>query len=70
MVEQILKLFFGLYRLSKWCLIFRFIGAPLYVKLDLTRRIHVLCAESRYPDDVRSDSSDRHFTEKSDLPTV
>ena len=40
------------------------------MKLDLTRRIQVLCAESRYPDDVRSDSSDRHFIEKSNLATV
>ena len=56
--------------LSKRCLFFRFIGARLYVKLDLTRRIQVLCTESRYPDDVRSDSSDRHFIEKSDLAIV
>ena len=27
--------------------------------------MHVLCKESCYPDDVRSDSSDRHFTELS-----
>ena len=40
------------------------------MKLDLTRRMHVLCAESRYLDDVRLDSSDRHVMEKSDLAAV
>ena len=40
------------------------------MKLDLNHRIHVLSAESRYLDDVRSDSSDRHVMEKSDLAAV
>ena len=40
------------------------------MKLDLAHRIHVPCAESRYPDDVRPDSIDRHFIEKSDLAIV
>ena len=34
------------------------------------RRIHVPCAELRCPDDVRSELSDGHFTEKSELATV
>ena len=70
MDEQILNLFFWPPQAFKVVPFFRFIGARLYVKLDLTRRIQVLCTESRYPDDVRSDSSDRHFIEKSDLATV
>ena len=40
------------------------------MNFDLVRRIHVPCADLRYPNDVRSESSDRHFIEKSDLATV
>ena len=69
-VEQILNLFSWAHRLSKWCLTFPFTGARVYVKLDQARRIHIPCAELRYPDDVRLDSSDRHFIAKSDLTTV
>ena len=41
----------GLHSLSKWCLIFPFTGARVYVKLDLARLIHVPCAGLRYPED-------------------
>ena len=50
--------------------IFPLTSAQVYVKLDLARHIHVPCAELCNPDDVRSESSDQNFIEKSDISTV
>ena len=69
-VGQILNLFFWPPQAFKVLPYFPFTRARVYVKLDLARRIHVPGAELRYPADVRLDSSDRLFIEKSDLATV
>ena len=69
-VEQFLNLFFWRPQAFKVLPSFPFTSARVYVKLDLTRLIHVPFAELSYLDDVRLDSSGRLFIEKSDLATM
>ena len=69
-VEQVLNLFFWPPQAFKVVPYFSFHWCRVYMKLDLARHIHVSCAELRYLVDVRLESTDRHFIEKSDLATM